>query len=134
MNHVVKKLFDEVTRFYELEMPSSAIHCFNRNKYVICLIAVAWVLEKRGKRVKWLHNDYLPCFSIDDVYYDMSVPEGTVDTFKLRNGGSVMYRDSELFIVYDTYVKATHENIDFINAFSILSGGAIFPYGPDEEY
>lgn len=137
MNNKVKSLFDDVKRFYESELSSALLPNGNRrssrDESIICLIAVAWVLERRKYPVKWFHNDYYPCISIDQVYYDTSVPEGTTETKELYHGSIGQYRESDLYIVYDTYVGHDFDGTDFINAFSISHGGAIFPYSPKEE-
>lgn len=109
-------------------------HSTDTSKHVVCLIAVAWVLEVRGFDVIYYHNDYLPCFSVNGLYYDITVPTGTAYMNKLHMSIINKHRDSGLAIVYNTYLAHDFEGTDFINAFSIIYGGALFPYDPQEEY
>lgn len=137
MTKRVKTYFEEVSSFYDKELmglplPNGNERSF-KDRFVLCLIAVAWVLEKDGYKVMWYHNDHLPFFAVDQVYYDITIPEGTTDSGNLHHGGANGYRESDLFIIYKTYLSKDYEGTDFINAFSIKNQGAIFPYSPDEE-
>lgn len=133
---LVKDLFDMVKVSYAREFDTVVASGTGwgaiRDKRVTCLIAVAWVLESRGVSLQYHYNDYLPCFSIKNVYYDLTKPYGTSEVKNLKHGGNIDYRASELFIVYDNYLSRNYEAVDFINAFSISNQGAIFPYDPDE--
>lgn len=125
MKKEVIALFNSVKLLYATELGALPKANGNRrtvkDEYITCLVAVAWVLERRGYLIKWSHNDNYPRCTINGAYYDNSM-----------YGSPYGYRSSELFIIYDTYLRNDHESTDFISAFSISNGGAIFPYGPEE--